>query len=118
MALEAGYARDGGFEGVRQRSARAGCERLNTLNTWCRRAATNGCLVVALLLDFSRTWGHSGFRRERKIMDAEARPRNEKKTSEREKGVPMNYSRIHTRTLEKAAQVLGGQAELADYLHV
>jgi len=30
----------------------------------------------------------------------------------------MNYSRIHTRTLEKAAQVLGGQAELADYLHV
>ncbi len=30
----------------------------------------------------------------------------------------MNYSRIHTRTLEKAAQVLGGQAELAAYLHV
>ncbi len=30
----------------------------------------------------------------------------------------MNYTRIHTRTLEKAAQVLGGQAELADYLHV
>ncbi len=30
----------------------------------------------------------------------------------------MNYSRIHTRTLEKAAQVLGGQAELANYLHV
>lgn len=30
----------------------------------------------------------------------------------------MNYSRIHTRTLEKAAQILGGQAELAEYLHV
>ena len=30
----------------------------------------------------------------------------------------MNYSRIHTRTLEKAAQILGGQAELANYLHV
>ncbi len=30
----------------------------------------------------------------------------------------MNYSRIHTRTLEKAAQVVGGQAELANYLHV
>lgn len=30
----------------------------------------------------------------------------------------MNYSRIHTRTLEKAAQVLGGQAELAAYLRV
>ena len=30
----------------------------------------------------------------------------------------MNYSRIHTRTLEKAAQILGGQAELAAYLHV
>jgi DNA-binding transcriptional regulator YiaG len=30
----------------------------------------------------------------------------------------MNYSRIHTRTLEKAAQILGGQAELARHLHV
>jgi hypothetical protein len=30
----------------------------------------------------------------------------------------MNYSRIHARTLEKAAQILGGQAELAAYLHV
>ena len=27
-------------------------------------------------------------------------------------------SRVHVRTLEKAAHVLGGQAELAAYLHV
>ena len=30
----------------------------------------------------------------------------------------MDYSRIHKRTLQKAAQIMGGQAQLANYLHV
>jgi hypothetical protein len=30
----------------------------------------------------------------------------------------MMSSRVHVRTLEKAASILGGQAELAAYLHV
>ena len=33
-------------------------------------------------------------------------------------GPKMMSSRVHVRTLEKAARVLGGQAELAAYLHV